>query len=198
MKHLLTMLLFLTISFASFSQKKVSVGINAGAAVPMGLFGDAVSTGFGGNASGEYPVSSHIDLTLSAGYLTWSFDFSSTGLPASQLPEATISAIPIMAGMKYYFIEGSFKPYAALNLGMHMVTAKSTLNGQSTDSTQTKSGWAVGAGFLASLSENIDLDVSAKLNGNGAEVVKGDKSSGNYESETITFFGILAGIRFRF
>ena len=46
--------------------------VGAELALPMGDFGDAASTGFGGSVRYEYPVNDNIGLTGTVGYLIFS------------------------------------------------------------------------------------------------------------------------------
>jgi hypothetical protein len=191
--------LFLALFSAnSFTQSKFGIGLNAEAAMPMDLFADLVSTGFGGNVYGSYSLNENWDITLSAGYINWAYDID--GAP-DNFPDMNFTIIPIMAGAKYYFIQGNVKPYAALDLGLHIATAEGAIYEDdlvtySTETkTETKGGWGIGIGCISGLSETVSLDISAKLKGNGLEVIKGDEDSGNYEKASVIFFSINAGVK---
>lgn len=106
--------LFLTLLFFSVSQisaqNKIMLSAGGNLALPMGDFGDAAGTGFGVSVTGEYGLADNIVGTVTLGYLIWAeesfggYDFS-------------YSAIPILAGAKYYF-QNNFYGYG--QLGFHI------------------------------------------------------------------------------
>lgn len=198
MKKIYIFLLLVLFSVTSFPQNKFGLGLNAEAAMPMDLFGDLVSTGFGGNVYGSYSLNETWDFTLSAGYTNWAYDIE--GVP-DNFPDLNFTVIPIMAGAKYYFVNGNVRPYAALDLGLHIATAEGVTYGDDLFSyteeseTETKAAWGIGVGCMAGLSESVALDISAKLKGNGLEIIQGDEESGNYEKATIIYFSINAGVK---
>ena len=166
MKKVLSVL-FVVLFFAGFinAQSKMALGLNAGIALPMGDFADGYDMGFGGNALFVYHVSPNADVTLSAGYLTWSGKDSS---------DFTFSSIPVMVGGKYLFGQGKFHPYINAELGVHFVTFDmpeyeifgETYGGSTSE---TYFGWGAGAGFLYQVGNNMDLDVNARYNSIAAE-----------------------------
>jgi hypothetical protein len=180
MKQLLSVLL-LAVLFTGFinAQGKMAVGIQAGIALPMGDFGDGYDMGFGGQGIFVYHINPNLDITGSAGYLTW----------GGKEGDYTFSSIPILAGVRYYFGKDKFNPYVAGELGMHFYTfdvpevvipGYGTIGGGSESSSNF--GFGFGAGFLYQLSPKLDLDVNAKYNS-----ISGDGGSSNY-------IGIMAGV----
>ena len=86
---------------------RLSLGAELG--MPMGDFGDAASTGFGGSLRYEHPMGDNIGLGLTAGYLM--FGGKDEG------PDWTM--IPVQAFLKYYFMEQQSGFYGAAHIGIH-------------------------------------------------------------------------------
>lgn len=149
--------------FAGFlnAQGKMAVGFNAGIALPMGDFADGYDMGFGGNALFVYHASPNVDVTGSAGYLTWS------GKDA--LDGSTFSSIPVMVGARYLFGKGKFNPYLGAELGMHFSSFDYEFMGVDYSSSDSYFGWGAGAGFLYQIGNNMDLDVNARYNSISSE-----------------------------
>lgn len=101
MKKLFFIVALTTASFAGFAQdksaetKKLNFSVGVEAALPFGDFADAYSFGIGGSVQGDYNVASKTDVTLNAGFLSYS---GKDGVPA-------LNVIPVMAGLKYGFTE---------------------------------------------------------------------------------------------
>lgn len=110
----ITYVLFLAVIFFSVgqidAQSKKAVSIGGNIALPMGDFGDAAGTGFGATVTGEMELADKIVGTATIGYLMWAEE-SLGGYDYSY------SAIPILAGAKYYF-QNNF--YAYGQLGFHL------------------------------------------------------------------------------
>lgn len=92
--------------------------VGAELALPMGDFGDAASTGFGGSVRYEYPVNDNIGLTGTVGYLIFS------GKTVAGVDGPDWSMIPVQVGGKYYFTENQEGFYAGLEIGIHSSSIK--------------------------------------------------------------------------
>lgn len=178
--------LFVVLFFVGITnaQGKMALGFNAGIALPMGDFGDGFDMGFGGSALFIYHATPNIDVTGSAGYLTWSGKDES---------DVTFSSIPVMVGARYLFGQGKFNPYINAELGMHFTTVDipeveipgvGTFGGGS--ESDSNFGWGAGAGFLYQIGNNMDLDVNARYNS-----ITGDGGSSDYVSIMV---GLLFGL----
>jgi outer membrane protein W len=120
--------LFLCSSLAANAQ--IKVGIDGGAQIPMGSLKDFSKTGFGGDLNGKYMLNPNMGVGLSVGYYSFGGKelvdgTDTTSSISSQKVENTI--IPITANFTYYFSEGSFKPYAGVDLGAYIVKSKTTI-----------------------------------------------------------------------
>lgn len=200
------------ISLTANAQGKLSLGFNGGLASPSGDFGDIYKSGFGGNAVLSFTLTDNILLSGSVGYYTLDFDNDklsemTEGSGVDVSVDAPISIIPIMVGGKYLLATGKFKPYVTAELGIHSMSideAAVTINGEKfvfkESASETKTAWAIGAGAYINLSEKIDLEISAKYNGNGSEASKssttinGGTITTESSTSTLTFLTLLAGI----
>ncbi|GIK62042.1 MAG: outer membrane beta-barrel protein [Ignavibacteriota bacterium] len=183
MKKILAVLfVLLLVAGYTNAQGKIALGVNAGIALPMGDFGDGYDMGFGGNALFAYHVNPNVDVTGSAGYLTWS------GKDA--LDGSTFSSIPVMVGARYLFGQGQFHPYIGAELGMHFSNFdyEYELMGVTYSGSESDSyfGFGAGAGFLYRVGNNMDLDVNAKFNS-----ISSEGSASNYVSVMV---GLLFGL----
>ncbi len=172
MKKLFILLFALVLLVGTTQAQKgsMAVGVNAGIALPMGTFGDAVGMGFGGNGEFMYMVNNNIALTGSVGYLTWAYD-DALGFDGS------FSSIPILFGARYYFGASKTKFYALAKLGIYASTASYTYTynwfgfNQTEDISVSNSdfGFAFGAGVKLPIGSKLCFDAHAKYN-----VVSGD------------------------
>lgn len=117
MKKLFFIAAFTAISFLGQAQDdasnplKFSIGVEA--ALPLGTFGDAYSFGIGGSVQGDYSIAESLDLTLNAGYISFSGKTEQIGGGIS-FKYPTIGYIPVLAGIKYHFSE---QLYGSAQLG---------------------------------------------------------------------------------
>jgi len=85
------------ISMHASAQGQMSVGAGIDIMLPMGNFGNAWSTGFGGTGEFDYAFSEQgTCITGKIGYLTWSGKSLPSGISASY------GAVPLLVGVKYY------------------------------------------------------------------------------------------------
>jgi hypothetical protein len=111
----------MAIGTSSVFAQDARFSVGAELALPMGDFGDAVGTGFGGSLRYESPIGDNLGFTITAGYLSFSgkdFDFGGTTVTG----ESTYM-IPIQAGLKYYFTDQQDGFYGQAELGVHMYKA---------------------------------------------------------------------------
>jgi opacity protein-like surface antigen len=156
-KVILVFVLFLCVGMISNAQSKMSAGVNAGVAFPMGDFGDGYKTGFGGSGVFSYMVTPEIALTGSIGYLTWTSKESS---------DATFRSIPVLVGGRYYFGNlPQIKFFGAAELGLHMSKVKIEVPFFGTqEESNTNFGFGIGGGASYSLNKDANLELSLKYN----------------------------------
>ncbi len=141
-KVLLSAAIVVALTFSANAQKtddvsklKFSVGLEA--ALPLGDFGTGWSFGVGGSAQADYNVSEELDLTLSAGVLSYS------GKTVSGYTIPSITFIPVLVGTKYAFTE---KVYGSAQLGLTFITATGS----------SSSGFTFAPGVGIKFTENLD------------------------------------------
>ncbi len=155
-KNLLVIAFVLMSSIAFAQSGRFSLG--AEVAIPGGDYGDNAGTGFGASLRYEMPLGDNLGLMGTVGYLTYgskTVDFGGFGSY-----KYTNSMIPIMVGAKYYFSEQQNGFYADLQLGLTMLTTKSSFEfgGTTTDDSQSASAftWSPGIGYHL---DNLDFGV---------------------------------------
>jgi hypothetical protein len=146
-KVLLSIVAVVAISAASFGQGRFSIGPEI--ALPMGDWSDAIGLGIGGSLRYEGTINDNLNWLVTAGYLSFA-EKDNSGLK--------FSAIPVQAGLKYYFTESFNGFYGGVDLGIHALKAKADIDGfGSISASETKFGIAPSIGYhLAS------VDISAK------------------------------------
>jgi len=171
------------------AQGKISIGVNGGAAIPTGDFGDGFDLGWGGNALFVYHINPNVDLTGSAGYITWS---------GKDSINATYSSIPVLLGIKYLFGKEKVHGYGSAELGVHFTTLDLPVvdlgEGETFGGTESNTyfGWALGAGLLYNISDKVDIDFSAKYN----MILVGEENSYDQKSTSVDYFSVMLGVLF--
>ncbi|MCL4551357.1 MAG: porin family protein [Bacteroidetes bacterium] len=219
-RTILVVLAFILANVTLSAQTKFGIGVNGTYFAPIGDFGDVYKSGFGGSASLLYNVNDNIQLSLSSGYAQFSFNnekfnqllsdfFSAFGTTVKVDINSKLNIIPVMLGGKYFFTNSAFKPYAALDLGLHIVSVDASsfkVNSQSYDAVKGQSkaatAWGIGIGFMYQVAPKINLDVNGKINGNNLEVgtsfsgSTGTSSASQSSNSTVTFLSVGAGLVF--
>ena len=176
----LTVLVFSGISNAQKMGAEVQVGVG----LPMGDFGDAFKTGFGGQGTFLYSLNPELTLTAAIGYYSFTNkDYS----------DATFSTVPVLVGARYVLGKGSFVPYAGAELGLHFCTIKvvapkfdfgfGSIGGGTSSTSESDFGFSPMVGFMMPLSPKLNLDVNLKYN-----IISTSGQSSN-------FIGINAGVQ---
>jgi len=176
-KALVVLIALLCMVGLTNAQGKFGASIQGAASLPLANFGDAYKMGFGGLATGTYSASPSVDIVVTSGYLTYVSKASS---------DVTFSAIPILGGVRVYFGKDKFLPYVTAQAGMYSCTAKVTLFGSSFTSSDTKFGFAGGAGVMYKFNAKTALDITAAY------------SSIATDTKATTFLNIGAGVHFAF
>lgn len=101
-KILLSIVSFVLLVNCCFAQKgNNQIGIGAEADIPLGSY-SGYNMGFGGNVKGLYGIGAVAQLTLTAGYS--SFSSKSGSIYQGQ----TLSLLPILAGYRYNLVSGLY------------------------------------------------------------------------------------------
>ena len=111
-KIILSLLVLGAATFSSYAQTsdeggKFSIGVDAG--LPLGDSKDVSSFIIGGSLKYDHPIAENLFATLSAGYQKFLLKSDiKDAYKALGLEEPKLSAIPVKAGLKYFFDEGFF------------------------------------------------------------------------------------------
>jgi hypothetical protein len=143
MKKMLSILAVLLVAFSLNAQSNLKFGVGPTVGLPMGTFGDVVTLGYGGLASGEMSIGDGIVGTLTTGYMMFS------GKDVSGFKLGNWTAIPILLGAKYSFAD---QFYGMVQLGLNMVTFETpsitflgtTIGGVSVSESKLGYGFGVG------------------------------------------------------
>jgi hypothetical protein len=178
----------LLISFCSFSQEKIDVGVNFNFAYPTSDFGFGSEdsplylppgTAFGGSLEGNYWFTNYFSAGLEASYLMFADDIE----PINGVPITTsATAIPIMAKATVYLGRGIVKPYLELGAGYSIYTQKQSYSDISVDPAPIEVVWdQSGAIVSPRLGLKVDFtdQLSMKINVQYNQMINkvdGDKS----------------------
>ena len=130
---------------AQTGKNQIGVGLEVG--LPMGDFGDAFKTGFGGSLKYLHGVGSAGQVTLTTGYTT----FSAKDVPSGYSAHASI--IPILVGYRHNFSGVYVEP----QLGYGIYGSKVKGGGLDESDSNGAFTWAIGAGYA--MAEGLDLGV---------------------------------------
>jgi len=173
-------------SAGSNAQGKIALSVGGDVLIPMGNFGNAYSTGFGGSVRGQYNITPMFSAGLTTGYYTWS---------GKILKGVTYKGVPVRAFGKYYFVPESEKVrfYGIAEIGMFfgsvdvppINTPFGPIGGGSASSTDFNFAPGVGVEFGLG-SGNTKLDVSARYD----VIATSGSSSGSLGARVGVNFGL--------
>lgn len=140
--------------------KKIGIGGDLQLMIPLGDFGKATGPQIGPIFRFGYSVIPQLELTGRIGYL---FGIGKTpdGAPAGADVSTSVSNIPIWLGARYFFMEPHAGLYGAAELAINLMTAHTTVLGQSASTGITREGFNVGAGYV--ISKDLPIDFRAQL-----------------------------------
>jgi hypothetical protein len=161
MKSLLVTLL-IVVSLVGFTsaQHKMALGAGVIVSLPMGDFGDAANTGFGGTAVFEMNFMPQLVGIGQIGYISWGTDLEGYGW----------SAVPVTVGVKYFFVPGiGFYGTGQLGLSFFSLdtpTFNIPLLGEvgGGSASETEFTLLIGAGYEVPVSPTVTLDFTGAFN----------------------------------
>ncbi|HEU0111953.1 MAG TPA: outer membrane beta-barrel protein [Flavisolibacter sp.] len=124
-----------------------AIGIGAEINLPMGDFGDAFKTGFGGSLKYLHGVGSAGQVTLTTGYSVFKMKDGDDDF------DVTSSIIPILAGYRHNFSGLYVEP----QVGYGIYGAKVKMLGEEESDSEGAFTWAIGAGYA--MQQGLDLGV---------------------------------------
>ena len=162
MKKLLTVFIAV-ILFTGFNyaQKDMAVGAGVIVGLPMGGFGDLAGTGIGATGIFEMEFMPQLVGIGQIGYISWGgkdFGYYSYGY----------SAIPLLVGVKYFFVP-KIPFYGTASLGFEFLNANASYTGPygfnfAASGSSTEFAFVFGAGYEVPVSPKFDLDFTATMN----------------------------------
>jgi len=170
MKKILTIVAIIMLFFAvstPANAQGLRVGVQIGAAIPLGDWSDWVSTGMGGIGTVHYQINPKISLTGALGYYSFGAKNDLSELLGS-LGDYSYSVVPIVAGIRYGLGKESesFQPYLGGELGFYAVSFSYKINtilgGATLDDSSTEFGFAPMVGFRFIINKDVDIDINAK------------------------------------
>ncbi len=188
MRRIVTIATFLLcIATAAYGQGKIGLSAMGGMTLPVGDFGDVYDSGIGGKGMLFFQLSPGIEVTGTVGYLKWDADFEIFGVSV----ENTLTSIPLLAGLRYYFGGGAYAPYATVEGGFHFLKSEGIENGQVIYESDREDlfGYGAGAGLLFRAGDNLFIDLGVMFNSIT------DSEIDDYTSDFLSF---MLGVRFGF
>lgn len=191
------LVLVVLMSTSMNAQGKMVLSVGGDVLIPMGTFGDAQSTGFGGSVRGQYNFTPMFSAGLTVGYYTWSGKDQT--IAGATVKGGTFKGVPVRAFGRYYFMPESEKVrfYGIAEIGLFFgsvdvpaITINTPLGpitsgGGSASSTDFN--YAPGLGVEFGLgSGNTKLDVSARYDG----IATSGSSSGSLGARVGVNFGL--------
>jgi hypothetical protein len=176
-KVLITLIILVTVPALAYSQGRIGISAQGGMTLPLGDFGDVVKPGYGGTGFLFFELSPGIEITATSGKFMWEAD--------SEVVDVTLSSIPLLLGVRYYFGEGGFAPYAALEGGLHFLKTEAFPFVSETE----EIGYGIGGGLLFRISNNLFIDLGVKYN----SIL--DSEANDYSSDFLSF---MIGLRIAF
>jgi opacity protein-like surface antigen len=159
-KVLFTLIVLVSLVGYTNAQNDMSLGAGLVVSLPMGDFGDAANTGFGGTAAFEMGFTPQLVGVANIGYISW----------GTEVDGYSWTAVPVMLGVKYYFTPGmGFYGLGQVGLTFFSIETPSinipgfgTIGGGS--ASESEFSLAVGAGYEMPLSSNVMLDLTGAFN----------------------------------
>ncbi len=189
-----------TYNIAFAQLEDISVGANAGLAIPIGDFASVTkggaTMGFGGGLHAKRVVDEKLTVGLDFSY----FSFGGTDIAdpiSSSSTKTTYSIIPISVFAQWYLTTEGFRPFVGLDLGYYMQTWKSDVTvsmfGINTTTpnvlTFNKVGVAAFVGGAYPLNEQIDVFGDLKYH----YITEAIAGAGPF-----SFIGVEVGVDYKF
>jgi len=160
MKTILSILFVVLFSITSLNaNNNMSLGAGLVVSLPMGDFGDAANTGFGGTAIFELGFMPQLVGVAQIGYIVY----------GTESDAVDFSSVPLIFGVKYYFVKGiGFYGIGELGLNFFSTTVEIPsvfgYGGGSVSETSTEFTFVIGAGYQLPVGSNVYLDFNGTFN----------------------------------
>ena len=211
---------FMIASVILGQSNKTAIDVKVGYNSDVFHFDDLYDGGISLNVGVLYPFYENLQFSLNTGYSSWTFDNRAFNLKNTNEfysnfnINAPLSIIPLTLGIKYYASSTKVKPYFSAEFGFFYYTKKASgtytytpklgVSGETYSLPQlSDSGFRTmlnaGAGVVAPITENWDLDFQIKMNALfNAQAVGSNNNSGEVDgtSSTMYFLTLAVGINY--
>lgn len=164
MKKLVIIICVLMLSSLSFSQKKISVGLEYNVALPTGDFVDVAKTGHSWILFGEYRINPKYSVQLLSGYMFFPVDIEPIAAQGKVIT-FDLKSIPIKGAVKY-FIYDEFFLIGEIGVNFLKVSAdfQNSYGETTNESTNFQAKFTMGAGLGTSLrlSDQAQINITGK------------------------------------
>jgi outer membrane protein W len=226
MKYLYLFLVIVCTARITNSQSNFAVGISGDINFPNGKFTEYFGTGYGGDAHFLYLFGNSSIFSLSLGYNWFGLDLDAFNAKANELGldanfniESSFSTIPILIGVKWYFLKQKTQsPYIMIEAGFYNYNFKfkgtaevnsvsdnsETVTMPEYDENGTEAMLRISAGYIVFIEKHWFIDASVNYNVlTDATTVNDPIDPENPEetpstAQTLNYTSITAGINYRF
>jgi len=225
MKYLYLFLVIVNSARITYAQSDFAAGFNGNVNFPNGKFTEYFGTGYGGDAHFLYLFGNSSIFSLSVGYNRFGLDLDAFNAKANELGldakfdlESSFSTIPILLGVKWYFLkQKNQSPYIMIEAGFYNYNF--TLNGTAEidstgnvetvtlseiDEKGTETMLRISAGYIIFIQKHWFIDASVNYivltdaftvdvpaDPEDAEAISG-------AAETLNYLSVSTGINYRF
>lgn len=160
MKTIISILFLILFSFGAVNaQNKMAVGAGIVVSLPMGNFGDAANTGFGGTATFELGFMPQLVGVGHIGYIVY----------GTESDAVDFSTVPFLVGIKYFFVPAvGFYGIGQIGLNFFSTTVEIPqvfgFGGGSVSGSSSEFTFVLGGGYEVPLSTGFSLDFSGTIN----------------------------------
>lgn len=160
MKTILSILIIFLFSIGSINaQSKMALGAGLVVSLPMGDFGDAANTGFGGTAAFELGFTPQIIGVAHIGYIAY----------GTESDAVDFSTVPLLVGVKYFFVPATgFYGIGQIGLNFFSTTVEIPqvfgFGGGSVSGSSSEFTLVLGAGYEVPVSPTFSLDFTGTFN----------------------------------
>ena len=161
---------------------RISAGLEL--AMPMGDWADFTGFGFGVTLGFELPVGDNLGVLAQAGYINFAgkdFEIDMGPLGTATVEGASLGAIPVQVGAKYYFTDNQEGVYLGVLAGVHIMSS-------SAEGAESNTNFGVAPMLGIFVTENIDIALRYQM--------LFDKNEVTDESTTSSYLGLRAAYVF--
>jgi len=164
MKKLVVIICVLILSSFSYSQNKISVGLEYNVAFPTGDFADVAKTGHSWTLFGEYRINPKYSVQLLSGYIIFPVNIEPIAVQGKVIT-FDLKSIPIKGAVKY-FIYHEFFLIGEIGVNFIKVSAdfQNSYGETTNESTDFQAKFTMGAGLGTSfrLSDQAQINFTGK------------------------------------